>query len=330
MAIIDNSHLMKFLTGLNMYLTRIKGKANQPVKSFICLTILIFSVISCASRKDVQNLNIHVNAIYQQIQQDGERFQESLHKLQDAVKENEARGIRIEENQESLRLNFAQFEADFSEIRGDIQTLTGKMEENRYMLNRAIKGDTPKEGAMVSKIEKLSLGIESLQSRIDEIENRLGIKTSKKEIEVGLEGAKPTQETKEEDASSFQEQSLKDSELYDKTLEYYREGRYQEAIEGFKNFLKIYPSSHLADNAYFWIGECYRALKNYKEAILAYQKVINGYPKGNKVPSAMLHQALAFEKLNDMTTANLLFNKIIKNFPNTEESKIAAKRLKQD
>ncbi len=313
-----------------MYLARIKGKTNQTVKSVICIAILIFSAVSCASRQDVENLNAHVNAIYQQIQQDEERFQESLKKLKDAAKETEAREIKIEENQKSLRLSFAQFKADFSEIRDDIQTLTGKTEENSYLLKRTVGSDTTK-GATGSKIEELSLGIESLQLRINEIENRLGIKTSKKETEVGLEETKPTQETKEENAGFFQEgQILKDSELYDKTLEYYREGRYQEAIEGFKNFLKIYPASHLADNAYFWTGECYRALKNYKEAILAYQKVINGYPKGNKVPSAMLHQALAFEKLNDKTTADLLFNKIIKNFPNTEESKIAAKRLEQD
>ena len=312
-----------------MSLKIIKRKPNLPAKSLICLTFLIFTVISCASSKDVESLNAHVNAIYQQINQDKEKFQKSLKEVQDSVKENESRETKIEENQESLRLSFAKFEVDFSEIRNDIQILTGKTEENRYMLNRAIKGDTSK-GTTLSKLEELSLDIESLQSKIDEIENRLGIKTSKEEIKVGSDCTKPAQETKEEGIDFSSGQNLKDSELYDKTLEYYRVGKYQEAIEGFKNFLKAYPGSHLADNAYFWTGECYRALKNYKEAILAYQKVINGYPKGNKVPSAMLHQALAFEKLDDKTTANLLFNKIIKNFPNTEESKIAAKRLEQN
>ena len=308
-----------------MLLTRTKGKTSRIVRS-ACLAVFIVSAASCASRQDVENLNIHVNAIYQQIQQNEEKSQASLNKLQDAVKETEAREVKIEENQESLRLSFAQFEADFSQIRDDIQMLTGKTEENSYMLKRTMKGDTAR-GAMESKMEELSLAVENLQSRIGEIENRLGIKTSKNETVGVPEGTGSVQEAKEK-TGFLEGQVLKDSELYDKTLEYYREGRYQEAIEGFKNFLKIYPGSHLADNAYFWTGECYRALKNYKEAILAYQKVINGYPKGNKVPSAMLHQALAFEKLNDRTTADLLFNKIIKNFPNTEEAKVAAKRLK--
>ncbi|HUU40152.1 MAG TPA: tol-pal system protein YbgF [Desulfatiglandales bacterium] len=310
--------------------TGITTKVNQPVKTAICLTVLIFSAISCASQKDVKNLNAHVNAIYQQIQEDGEKVQKSLKKLEDNAKENQVKATKIEEDQKSLRLSFAQLEADLAVIGSNIQELTGRTEETNYMVKKTIGKVTPEEGTMTSKIEEVSLGVENLQSRIDEIENHIGFKTSTKRIKSGSEMAEPVQESEEKGTRSFQDQGLKDSELYDKTLEYYREGKYLEAIEGFKNFLKIYPGSHLADNAYFWIGECYRALKKYKEAILAYQEVINDYPKGNKVPSAILHQALAFEKLDDKTTANLLYNKIVKEFPNTKESELAGKRLKQE
>ena len=164
---------------------------------------------------------------------------------------------------------------------------------------------------------------------MDKIENFLGFEASGNKKEAGLEKPLPTQEIRQKDISVSQEKKLTESELYERALGYYRDGHYEEATAGFKGFLKLYPKSNLADNAHFWIGECYGALKRYEEAILAYQRVINGYPKGNKVPIAMLHQAFAFEKIDDKTTAGIVFKKLLKNFPDTKEAEIAKGRLEQ-
>ena len=119
-----------------------------------------------------------------------------------------------------------------------------------------------------------------------------------------------------------------DQTLYDINMDIYRKEKYEEAIVGFKNFLKKYPTSTLADNAAFWIGESYMSLKQYEQAILAFQKVIKTYPRGNKVPNATLRQALAFYELNDKTSAKLLLRKLIKNYPKSNEAKIAGSKLK--
>lgn len=120
---------------------------------------------------------------------------------------------------------------------------------------------------------------------------------------------------------------LTESELYDKSLGYYRDGHPEEAIEYFTAFIELYPDSELADNAHFWIGECYRMQKMYDLAVLAYQKVIDKYPEGNKVPVAMLHQGITFEMINDKTTAELVFKKLVKDFPKTKEAEVARKKL---
>ncbi len=123
------------------------------------------------------------------------------------------------------------------------------------------------------------------------------------------------------------EPKSKETELYDKSIALYRDGKYEEAVEGFRTFLKTFPKSDRADNAHFLIGESYMALKQYEQAILAYQEVIKNYPKGNKVPSALLRQAVAFLEIKDQTSAKLLLNRVVKNHPNSSEAKIAQKKL---
>jgi tol-pal system protein YbgF len=116
-------------------------------------------------------------------------------------------------------------------------------------------------------------------------------------------------------------------ELYDSALAAFRGERYEQAMEGFREFLGTYPESDRADNAQFWIGECFMSLKQYEQAILAYQKVIKNYPQGNKVANAMLRQAIAFLELKDKTSAKLLMKRIITTYPNSSEADIAEKKL---
>jgi len=115
---------------------------------------------------------------------------------------------------------------------------------------------------------------------------------------------------------------------YAQTLELYENEKYEEAIAGFKNFVKKYPKSDLADDAQFWIGESYMALKQYEQAILAFQIVKKKYPKGNKVPNAILRQALAFYEIKDKTSARLLLKRLIKKYPKSSEAKIAKAKLR--
>lgn len=314
---------------------------NIVIKFFVFLSVFIFLLTSCASQKDIIYLNNQVNALYRQSKKDEKRFEKSLKKFEEKIKANESAQKETEKNlnedkrrlnkdQESIRLHLAQVEADLLEIKDKIQALTGKVEENSHLLKGAIEEDTTNVDAMVSKMKELSSMLDELKPRIEKVESSLRFKPSVTTNTTGPEKVLPVQETPKKDISPPQEKKLTESEIYDRALGFYRDDRYEEAMAGFKDFLKLYPKSDLADNAHFWIGECHRVLKKYEEAILAYQKVINGYPKGNKVPSAMLQQALTFEKINDTTTANLVFKKLVKNFPKTKEAEIARKRLKQD
>jgi tol-pal system protein YbgF len=250
-------------------------------------------------------------------------------KARDAEQEAERRkslGAAMEDL-DSLRGTIAQLQADLLGVKENIQVLTGQIEESNYLIRSVIERDTTKTDAMVSQLNELSLITEDFRSRLETLENYVSAETEAKKQRALLEKSSSLEQKAETGTLAPQQRELTESELYDRALGYHRDGRHQEAMADFDNFLKLYPRSDLADNAQFWIGECYRAQGKHEEAILAYQKVINGYPGGNKVPAALLQQGYAFDEIGDTTTAELVFKKLVKNFPKTSEAEIARKRL---
>jgi tol-pal system protein YbgF len=228
---------------------------------------------------------------------------------------------------DSLRTTIAQLQADLLGVKENIQVLTGQIEESNYLIRGVIEKDTTKTDAMVSQLNELSFITEDFRSRLEILENYVNAEIEEKKQRALLEKSSTLEQRVGTGTPAPQQRQLTESELYDRALEYHRDGRHQEAMADFNNFLKLYPRSDLADNAQFWIGEGYRAQGKHEEAILAYQKVINDYPGGNKVPAALLQQGYAFEKIGDTTTADLVFKKLVKDFPKTSEAEIARKRL---
>src|SRR5262249_25599028 len=46
-------------------------------------------------------------------------------------------------------------------------------------------------------------------------------------------------------------------ELYSQAYADYARGNYDLSIQEYKEYLRLYPSTDLSDNAQYWIGECY-------------------------------------------------------------------------
>lgn len=120
----------------------------------------------------------------------------------------------------------------------------------------------------------------------------------------------------------------KADELYKMAMTRFEEGDTAKAREGFQGIVSRFPQSEIADNAQFWLGECYFREGNFKQAILEYEKVISQYPKSPKVPAALFKQGMAFEKLGDLESARYLYNKVIKDYPDSEQARMADVRLR--
>jgi tol-pal system protein YbgF len=115
--------------------------------------------------------------------------------------------------------------------------------------------------------------------------------------------------------------------LYDSAYQDLVKGQYQLAIQGFTQFLQMAPESDLADNAQYWIGECYYAQRQFREAIPAFETVVAKYPDGDKVPAAMLKLAYSQIAIGQTTEGKKNLNTLIQRFPQTNEANLARSRL---
>ncbi len=119
------------------------------------------------------------------------------------------------------------------------------------------------------------------------------------------------------------------TKLYDTAYEDYQRQNYGLARTGFEEYLRLFPETDLADNAQYWIGECYYAEGKYDEASRSFKLVITRYPTGNKVPRAMLKAGHALLQMGNKDGARSMFQQVIDSYPLSSEADQAKSRLKK-
>jgi tol-pal system protein YbgF len=122
---------------------------------------------------------------------------------------------------------------------------------------------------------------------------------------------------------------LNPRDQYDAVLAKFKQGDLEGAQRGFTDFLSRYPTSDLAPNAQYWLGECYYGKRDYRRAIEAFDLVKHVYPRSEKVPAALLKQSLAYIEVNERKRATVLLQEILESYPKSPEAGRAEAKLAQ-
>ncbi len=241
-----------------------------------------------------------------------------------------------------MRRSQADLGARLEKLQVDVQHLMGRYEESKYFAQKSLgESKTLRESYQI-KIDELEKQFAALKQTVEDLEIRAaGDEETAEEKKTGKPavaeaepkeepGKEPATEKKPEKASKPEKKvaALSPDEAYKKAYDQFSKGDIEGAKNGFKKFLESYPKSKYAENAHFWLGECYFSEKKYEEAILEYDEVIKKFPKGSKVPNALFRQGMAFLTMEDTTNAKLIFKEVIKRFPKSEQAKTAQKKLK--
>jgi tol-pal system protein YbgF len=117
--------------------------------------------------------------------------------------------------------------------------------------------------------------------------------------------------------------------IYRDALEALRAGHHAAALAGFRRFLDHYPVHDYADNAQYWIGECYYDLHQYQAATREFRAVIERYPRGNKVPDAMLKLGFSHLALGQAVEGRQVLDSLVRAFPKHTSAGLATTRLGQ-
>ncbi len=124
---------------------------------------------------------------------------------------------------------------------------------------------------------------------------------------------------------------------YEAAFRLYRSGEYSTAVDRFQTFLQTHASSDYADNALFWMGECYFKLGDHERAVLTFAEVVELYPDGNKVPDALYRQGRAMLALGESSgqpenytpAARQVFERIVVEHPDSERVGEAQRQLEK-
>ena len=191
----------------------------------------------------------------------------------------------IDSQLRSVRNTQAELVAENQEIRGEIGTLSGRVEEITHLIEQNIEKDPVKQDAVKMSLSQLETEVNYILSYLDlEIPQRVKEEYIKKDYRGDRELRKQMSIDEEDDTNS-------EVQFYEKALKAYKLAQYEQALSDFGDFLKKYPDSDLTNDVWYQTGLCHMALQQYKQAIIAYQEFLNKYPKNNKVPRAMLRQA---------------------------------------
>ncbi|OGP98402.1 MAG: tol-pal system protein YbgF [Deltaproteobacteria bacterium RBG_19FT_COMBO_52_11] len=252
----------------------------------------------------------------------------------------------METSSQPMRRYQADLGAQLDKLQMDLQNLMGRFEESKYFAQKTFEETKTLKENYQGKLDDLDKRMAALQKSVEEREKKIEAQEKEakdaKETKTGVEpeegkpGTSPAkgEPSPGEPAAKKAEKPEKKAqatpdEAYKKAYDQFTKGDTEGAKESFKKFLEINPKSKYAENAHFWLGECYFSEKKFDEAILEFDEVIKKYPKGNKVPDALFRQGMAFLEMKDSTNAKLILKEVIKRFPKSDQANRARKKLKE-
>jgi tol-pal system protein YbgF len=123
--------------------------------------------------------------------------------------------------------------------------------------------------------------------------------------------------------------SSTEQSVYSQAFDALKAGSYSVAIAGFQDFLNQYPSSTLAPNAQYWLGEAHYVNRDLSSAETAFQAVLDKWPTSGKAPDAMLDLGNAQLAQGKTAKGRATLHRVVSEYAGTDAANRAQTRLKQ-
>lgn len=249
---------------------------------------------------------------------------------------------------QALQQDVAQVRQDLNSLtlavhrgRGDTETVVGQLDRR----TREQGAESSKQSAALNvRLDALAAEVARVSARVDELSQR--VETLGRGAPSG--GAAPVPPPARSGAPApsvaavpppARSGGASAEESYQAAYLDFSKGLYPLAVSGFRDFLRRFPDSPLADSSQYWIGEAYfsmaratasqpdKARENLEHAVQEFRKVVVAYPRGSKVPTALYKEALALVELKQTALAQARLQYLVEHFPQSEEAPLAKERL---
>ncbi|MXZ81974.1 MAG: tol-pal system protein YbgF [Gammaproteobacteria bacterium] len=140
--------------------------------------------------------------------------------------------------------------------------------------------------------------------------------------EAGTPGAEPV-------AGGTNVVTLEEQNLYEEAFEMLKKSRYEEAIGEFQQLVDTWPSSQLADDAYYWMSEARYVTREFELALNGFKAIVEQHPGSSRVPEALLKIGYIHYDVGDYSNAAETFRAILERFPGHPVTVSAQTRLRR-
>ncbi len=223
---------------------------------------------------------------------------------------------------EKLTKKINGIEQVLSTVSSEFSSITKKI----TLIEEKVSAITQSQADFNQSKENLLLSLQFIKEEINELKNSIG-KINDRLVSMPLASFSLPAETGGEQGQNSTSQSPET--IYYTAYSDYIKKNYQYAIDGFRQFLQLYPSNGLADNSLYWIGECYYAQKMYQEAVNTFTQLINTYNDGDKIPDATLKKGFALIEMGKQAEGIAVLKELTSKFPLSEEASLAQQKIKE-
>ena len=247
-------------------------------------------------------------------------------KLQKDVSAMQAQLVKIEQEQREAAERLEMVSKDISATEGQ-QEQIGRAEfaDLKLRLDEINRQQSILDERLIEANRRIDRMSQSVQ------ENRELIRTGAAVGAVGAEGSDLGDTTPllgEDGAGATPSSALPSADdLYHTAYADFSKGNYALAISGFEEYATRYPDSDRADNALYWIGECYFSQGNHVVAVDSFDRMLERYPDSDRAAAANLKKGLAYLEQNQVRPAIIQLRFVVETFPESDEARVAGDKL---
>lgn len=207
-------------------------------------------------------------------------------------------------------INSSAAEQDFNKLRDELRDLRGIVEKLRYDSDQR---------------ERSSKDLyQDLDQRLQRLEG-----TAPGAISGTVPGATPGTISSAPVAPRPAVASPEEEAAYLSTFDLLKNGKYDDAVRGFKSMLERWPQGRYADNAWYWMGEANYVKRDYTSALTSFQALVDRFPTSPKLADGLYKVGLTQIELKRVSEAKATLQRVAREFPASNAANLSRQKLDQ-
>jgi tol-pal system protein YbgF len=241
--------------------------------------------------------------------------------------------IQLQTQVQQLQDQMTQMKQSFDERMGVMKNL---VEQNTDAANK-VSATITQLNATIAKqqqdragqVDQISGQIQALNDTMDELKVRLAKLSKQLEDMQSAQQSMAAQQSQAQQQAQAMAQAPPPDVLYNNALRDYNGGKNDLASQEFADYIKFYPNTDLAGNAYFYLAELEYKAGDFKKSIENYDLVLQNFPSGNKATAAQLKKGFALIELGQEDEGSQELKHVIQRYPKSNEATQARDKLRK-